>query len=97
MSASRSSTAIAASRRRFIYVAAVRGINREYKPRAGANSSFIALARVIAVGRRASHRLRTQAELMLTCAAYEDKRSWLALRASGPRSMLLLPPRSGQG
>ncbi len=37
---------------------------------------------------RASHRLRTQAELMHMCSCFFSacKRSWLALRASGPRS-----------
>jgi len=39
--------------------------------------------------RRASHRLRTQAELMHMCSCFFSacKRSWLALRAPGPRSM----------
>ena len=70
------------------------GINRERcaaSPELRPSSSSIALACVSAAA-GASHRLRTQAELMHMCSCFFSacKRSWLALRASGPRSITSL-------
>ena len=70
------------------------GINRERcaaSPELRRSSSSIALACVSAAA-GASHRLRTQAELMHMCSCFFSacKRSWLALRASGPRSITSL-------
>ena len=74
-------------------VAALRHQSRTLRrgPELRPSSSSIALACVSAAA-GASHRLRTQAELMHMCSCFFSacKRSWLALRASGPRSITSL-------